>query len=107
MYDLKIDQGATEELLINDTEAARAVILVSLNEESAPIIEKGANFVDGKAQITLLYEDTNIPVGQYVYQIRLFDEDDEYFNLDNKNCSTGDCSFSNLTICPSLAESGS
>ena len=105
MNDIVIDQGATEDFLIEDTEAFKAVLLVSLDVETAPIIEKEALFNEGKAQITLLKSDTNIAPDDYIYQIRLFDEDGEYFNLVNDNCSTGDCTFSTLKICPVIVES--
>lgn len=104
MYDITIDQGATETLLIEDSESTKVTILVSVNAETPPVLEKSANFVDGKAEIILLGTDTDIPVGDYKYQIRLFDGD-EYFNLAKYECTIGDCTLSNFKVCPSITES--
>ena len=104
MNDITIDQGATEDILIEASDVIRASILVSVDATSPTVIEKSANFVDGKAQITLLYEDTNIEVGDYVYQVRLFDENDEYFNLVNYECTSGDCTLNKFKVCPSIPE---
>lgn len=54
-------------------------------------------FTDGKAQITLLNAQTDKPVGDYVYQIRLYDEDGEYIVL-NGDCD--DCKLAKFVICP-------
>ena len=105
MYDITIDQGATEEILIEDDLSTKVTILVSLSATTEPVIEKTANFVDGEAVITLLNADTNIAVGDYVYQIRLFDENDEYFNLEKYECTVGDCTLSKFKVCPSVHES--
>lgn len=102
MYDIEIDQGATEELLIEATDVVKAVILVSTSATAEPVIEKEAIFTDGSAQISLLYADTNITPADYVYQIRLFDESGEFFNLENQDCVIGDCTLSKFIICPSI-----
>lgn len=102
MNDIKIDQGATEDLLIECTDVVTAVLLVSEDQTSEPVITKAAPFVDGKAQMELVFADTNIEPGDYVYQIRLFDEDGQYFNLIRYECVTGDCTFSKFKVCPVL-----
>lgn len=105
MNDITIDQGATERLMIEDTVAIKAVILVSVDATSDPVIEKEATFSDGKAVIELLEEDTDINVGDYVYQIRIFDTATEWFNLVNYECTSGDCTLSKFKVCPSIPES--
>lgn len=104
MFDITIDQGATERLMIEDTTAIKAVILVSVDATSDPVIEKEAEFEEGKAVIELLGEDTDIAVGDYVYQIRLFDTETEWFNLVKYECTTGDCTLSKFKVCPSIPE---
>lgn len=105
MNDITIDQGATERLMIEDTIAIKAVILVSENATSEPVIEKEAPFVNGKAVIELLETDTDIAVGDYVYQIRIFDTATEWFNLSKQDCTIGDCTLSKFKVCPSIPES--
>lgn len=105
MNDIEIDQGATERLLVEDTVAIKAVILVSTDATSEPVIEKEATFEEGKAYLELLGTDTDIAVGDYVYQIRLFDTETEWFNLVNYECTVGDCTLSEFKVCPSIPES--
>ena len=94
MNDITIDQGTTERFMIEDTIAIKAVLLVSETATGEPLIEKEATFVDGKAVIELLGTDTDIAVGDYVYQIRLFDEQKERFNLVNYECTSGQSTMS-------------
>lgn len=105
MNDITIDQGATERLMIEDTVAIKAVILVSVDAISEPLIEKEAAFVNGKAIIELLETDTDIAVGDYVYQIRMFDTATEWFNLSKTECTIGDCTLWKFKVCPSIPES--
>ena len=103
MEDIEIDRGERVDIRVDDTESARAKILVAEEIGSSPIISVEAEFVDGSAQITLLNEHTDIEDGDYVYQIRLFDEDDEYFNLKRQDC-TEDCEVGLFKVCPIVNE---
>lgn len=103
MNDIKIDKGELFDLLIEDTEATKAEIRVSVSIETNPIIKSEANFTDGKAQISLLKTDTDQTPGEYIYQIFLYDEDNEYIVLDG-NCKNGVCTVAKFTICPIIPE---
>lgn len=103
MKEMKIDQGERLDILVEDTESVSAQILVSESLEDSPVIEKTSSFVDGKSQITLLNEDTDIAPGDYIYQIRLYDEDGEYIVLDG-DCESGDCSTALFVVCPVITE---
>lgn len=103
MKEMKIDQGEIVEILVEDTLAVSAQILVSTTVDEPPIIEKSAPFTEGSAQITLVNSDTDKEPGEYVYQIRLYDEDGEYIVLSG-DCETGDCSVAAFVICPVIPE---
>ena len=103
MKEMKIDQGEIVEILVEDTLAVTAQILVSPAINEPAIIDKSAAFTDGSAQITLVNEDTDKEPGDYVYQIRLYDEDGEYIVLSG-DCETGDCSVASFVICPVIPE---
>ncbi len=104
MDDIKIDKGERLDLLVEDAESATVTIFVGEDADSTPVITKSATFTDGVATIELLFADTNIPVGDYVYQIRLFDDEGEYFNLDRDECDEGDCTLGAFTVCASIQE---
>ena len=97
MKDMKIEQGEVVDILIEDKEAVKARLLVSKTVDDTAIIDVEESFTDGKAQITLLNAQTDKPVGDYVYQIRLYDADNEYIVLDG-DCD--DCTLAKFVICP-------
>jgi len=105
METITIGRAEFENLKVIDNESSSVALLVSVDEYSQPLINKTAIFVDGEAVIELLGTDTDIPVGDYVYQIRLFDTDGEFFNLRSEGCTDDSCTFGTFTICPSLGES--
>jgi hypothetical protein len=104
---IQIDQGERVDIEVQDTEAISVTMIVAADADSTPIIEVPAEFVDGVAYIGLLKAQTDIPVGEYVYQLRMYDEDDEYFNLTVDGCSSGDCTMAEFIVCPSLGENES
>lgn len=101
MKDMVIEQGERVEILVEDKDAVKARLLVSQTVSDAPTIDVEQVFVNGKAQITLLNAQTDKPVGDYVYQIRLYDEDNEYIVLSD-DCNG--CDMPKLTICPVIKE---
>ena len=94
---MKIEQGEVVDILIEDKEAVKARLLVSKTVDDTAIIDVEEPFIDGKAQITLLNAETDKPVGDYIYQIRLYDADNEYIVL-NGDCD--DCTLAKFVICP-------
>jgi len=104
MNDIRIEQGERLDILIEDTEAVSAMMLVSTDVGTSALIEATAIFTDGKAQVTLLNTQTSIATGDYVYQIRLYDNAGEYIVLDANNCSGDDCSVAGFKVCPIINE---
>ena len=105
METIEINQGAAENFVVEDTEAFSVSLLVSEDAETeAIIVTEPVEFEDGLAQITLTGDDTNIPLGDYIYEFRLYDEDGEYENISRDGCDDGECEFGTLTICPSIGE---
>lgn len=104
MYDIKIDQGERVDLEILDDYSVTATILVSQSSSEAPVIMKSGSFSNGIAKIELLNQQTDIEPGDYVYQIRLFDADGEYFNISTDDCDDDDCTMASFIVCPSIEE---
>lgn len=107
MNDITVGRGETVSIEIQDDESLSVTLLVSLTNSGAPVIEESATFVDGVATITLVNADTDIEEQDYFYQIRLFDAEGEYFNLNDDDCDGGDCTMGTFTVCPSIGESSS
>jgi hypothetical protein len=105
MDTIEINQGSFENFIVEDTEAFSVSLLVSVDVDTpAVIFTTPVEFEDGQAQITLTGEDTSIPVGDYIYEFRLFNEDGDFENLDRDDCDGDECGFGTLSICPSIEE---
>ena len=105
MDNIIVRQGTTLPLEVstNKEEAAMQVNFIVRETKDSPIlIDKMASFDNGVAYIELTVEDTNVAIGEYLYQFKVF-----YENAIDKfpttfDCDTGDCSFPKFIICESL-----
>ena len=105
MDTIEINQGSFENFIVEDTEAFSVSLLVSVDIDTpAIIVTEPVEFEDGQAQITLTGEDTSIPVGYYIYEFRLYNEDGDFENLNRDDCDGDECGFGTLSICPSIEE---
>lgn len=105
MDTIEINQGSFENFIVEDTEAFSVSLLVSVDIDTpAIIVTEPVEFEDGQAQITLTGEDTSIPVGDYIYEFRLYNEDGDFENLNRDDCDGDECGFGTLSICPSIEE---
>ena len=98
MKDYEITKGERFDLEVTDAEGVSARLLVSPTAGSTAVIDVTAPFTDGKAYLTALGADTDITVGSYVYEIRVYDEDNEYITLGD-NCEGGVCVLPKFTVC--------
>lgn len=98
MKDYEITKGERFDLEVSDTEGVSARLLVSSTAGNTAIIDVTAPFNDGNAYLTALGADTDITVGSYIYEIRVYDEDNEYITLGD-NCEDGVCALPKLTVC--------
>ena len=103
METIEINQGAFENFVIEDTEAFSVSMLIAEDSESpALVVTTPVEFEDGSAQIELTSEDTNLPIGDYIYEFRFYNEDGEYENILRDDCDGDECGFGTLSICPSI-----
>lgn len=102
MKDIKLDRGERLDIRIDDTESVKAQFLVSESFDTPAIIDVEATFTDGSAYISLLNTQTDIPEGDYIYQVRLYDNDGEFIVLDS-DCGK-DCETSKFVVCPVIKE---
>ena len=98
MKDYEITKGERFDLEVTDIEGVSARLLVSPTAGDTAVIDVTAPFTDGKAYLTALGADTDIAIGSYVYEIRVYDEDNEYITLGD-NCEDGVCVLPKLTVC--------
>lgn len=72
MENYNIRYGASFELTVTtDDPTANTATLVIGKPGTAPVITQPASFVDGEATITLAPGQTEIPLGEYNYQINI------------------------------------
>jgi hypothetical protein len=76
MKPIKVRYGASLELQVtnDDTDAASASLYVGLAGET-PIITKTGSFISGTADLSLDPEETEVPLGEYKYQINVLYDD--------------------------------
>lgn len=108
METIEINRGAFENFVIEDTEAFSVSMLIAEDSTSPALVATTpVEFEDGSAQITLTGEDTSLPVGDYVYEFRFYDENGDFENISRDDCDGEECQFGTLTICPSIGEESS
>lgn len=103
--EINITQGEALNIEVQDSEAVSVTLFVSVDTTTPAVIIKSATFTTGVAIIELLNVDTDIAVADYIYQIRLYDTDGQYFNLETADCDDDDCTEAVFSVCPSLVVS--
>jgi len=100
METIEINYGATENFIVEDSEAYSVSLYIAEDKDSPAVLVVGPElFVEGQAQIEVT---ADIPVGDYIYEFRFFDEDGNYENVSRDDCDGDECEFGTLTICPSI-----
>lgn len=105
MRSLKVAQKATLPLIVEDDDAtaltARIVVKQSADAAST-VLDKIASFSDGQADLTLTPGETNIPEGDYVYELIIAYSDGLVNKYPDPAKCEDDCELPAFVVCPSL-----
>jgi hypothetical protein len=107
MDTITLRQGETLELSVTaDDLTAITLQLLVADEDDSIVIDVTENFttVDGKRIATIQTNDTNLPVGDYQYMLKLTYPDDVIEMLPDTASCDDDCSLPVLSICKSLSQ---
>lgn len=105
MKDLEVRQGGRLPLQVKQGDETSVSVTIFLrNQDTAAIIQKTADFVDGVANLLLDGDDTRV-VGVYDYQVNEnFATGDPLKYPDPNDCEDEECTFPTITVCEALDE---
>lgn len=102
----RIRYGASYDFTIetDDLTSETATFLVG-KEGEAPLITSSATFTDGIAEISVTPEETQIPLGEYKYQINVETSDGKVYKYpDIDDCETEDSGLPIFIVLEALDE---
>lgn len=105
MDEISVRRGEKANVQVKDSEGVTVKLQVfSAVNAPSPTIEKEATFVDGVANIELLGSDTDITPGDYLYQVLVYDENDEFevYPSADDDCEGEECGFGDFIVCPTM-----